>query len=236
MDKPRGGRGRTAPYETKQMRVPVGLETQIQDLISRYRGWISKAGTSTVGANNPPLLLDKSLDISSIEPVDKLKGEIARLNKLVDSLREEMQALTSERDSLDKEVNQLHAKDGDQNLEIAELKEQLKAVDKLNGVSSSGNKPVDSFNRLVIISENKPVDNLNDSKLVSMTQRQLAKHLNTSHTSVSRHQKKEDFIIWSRNLDPDQVGWRYDSTSKLFYPQQGLGKVDDLLSEGEGSG
>lgn len=62
MNKPKGGRGKSAPYETKQMRVPVGLEPQIQELIARYREWISQSGSSVVGTNNPPRLLDKPVD------------------------------------------------------------------------------------------------------------------------------------------------------------------------------
>lgn len=100
MDKPKGGRGHTAPYETKQMRVPVRLEPQIHELIDRFRNWIANSCPSGIG-NEPPKLLDK--------PVDNLKDE---------------------RNSLEQEVNQLHSINGELNLEIAELKEKLKAVDK----------------------------------------------------------------------------------------------------------
>lgn len=75
-NKPKGGRGHAAPYETKQMRVPVGLEPQIQELIARYREWISSSGSSIVGCDNPPRLLDKLVDsfsetsVSNTKPVD----------------------------------------------------------------------------------------------------------------------------------------------------------------------
>ncbi|MCY7284267.1 MAG: hypothetical protein LH679_12710 [Cyanobacteria bacterium CAN_BIN43] len=65
------------------------------------------------------------------------------------------------------------------------------------------------------------LDNLNDSKLEPLSQRQLAKRLSTSHTTVGRHQEKQDFINWSQELDPDQVGWRFDPKSpksKQFHP------------------
>lgn len=51
---PKGGRGNTAPYETKQIRVPVPLESQIKELIGRYRQWLS----GEVFADSPPRLLD----------------------------------------------------------------------------------------------------------------------------------------------------------------------------------
>jgi len=37
MNKPKGGRGQKAPYETKLMRVPVPLEDQINKLAEMYR-------------------------------------------------------------------------------------------------------------------------------------------------------------------------------------------------------
>lgn len=73
MDKPKGGRGKEAPYETKQMRVPVGLEAQVQELISRFRGWIFQSGFhSGIGTSNPPWLLDK--------PVDNFEDALAPLD------------------------------------------------------------------------------------------------------------------------------------------------------------
>jgi len=35
--KPLGGRGKKAPYETMQMRVPIPLKLKLQDVISEYR-------------------------------------------------------------------------------------------------------------------------------------------------------------------------------------------------------
>lgn len=37
MIKPIGGRGKKAPYETVQMRVPAPIKTQIEGLIQQYR-------------------------------------------------------------------------------------------------------------------------------------------------------------------------------------------------------
>lgn len=108
MDKPKGGRGRTAPYETKQMRVPVGLEDQIQELIDRYRRWIPEPQSVVVSTNNPPRLLDKAVDnfsdagrggteeLSHPKLVDKYEAEIEELNLLVDSFRDEVDQMRSQ--------------------------------------------------------------------------------------------------------------------------------------------
>jgi len=37
MDKPKGGRGKKAPYETTCIRVPVSLKPKIQKMIEDYR-------------------------------------------------------------------------------------------------------------------------------------------------------------------------------------------------------
>jgi hypothetical protein len=51
--KPKGGRGKRAPYQTKQMRVPVPVELQVMQLCDRYREFIESGGNP---ASPPPML------------------------------------------------------------------------------------------------------------------------------------------------------------------------------------
>lgn len=37
MDKPKGGRGKKAPYETTHLRVPVPIKDRVEELIDVYR-------------------------------------------------------------------------------------------------------------------------------------------------------------------------------------------------------
>ena len=54
-----------------------------------------------------------------------------------------------------------------------------------------------------------------------MGQRELAKRLGLrSHSQLSYRRLKLDFLEWSRERDPDGIGWRFDPESKLFYPQK----------------
>lgn len=55
-DKPKGGRGLKAPYETKQMRVPEPLVAQVEMLCDRYREFLAVGGDPT----DPPLYLEKT--------------------------------------------------------------------------------------------------------------------------------------------------------------------------------
>lgn len=98
MDKPKGGRGVSAPYETKQMRVPEPLEPQIQELVSRYRDWISKSGReSGIGTGNPPCLLDKPVDnFSEVAQLDALREENTRLRSQLVETKEKLETAQAE--------------------------------------------------------------------------------------------------------------------------------------------
>ncbi|MCT7976065.1 hypothetical protein [Laspinema olomoucense] len=51
--KPKGGRGKIAPYKTKLMRVPVPVELQVMQLCNRYREFIEVGGNPAIA---PPML------------------------------------------------------------------------------------------------------------------------------------------------------------------------------------
>lgn len=77
MSKPKGGRGITAPYETKLMRVPVPLAAQVSELIERYQNAI-ESGSDPL---SPPVLLDA-------KPVNKLSGESEKLHDDLEAARD----------------------------------------------------------------------------------------------------------------------------------------------------
>jgi hypothetical protein len=55
--KPKGGRGKIAPYQTKLMRVPVPVELQVMQLCDRYREFIEGGGNP----QEPPPMLESRL-------------------------------------------------------------------------------------------------------------------------------------------------------------------------------
>ena len=214
MDKPKGGRGHTVPYETKQMRIPEAMEPQIQELIARYRSWITESGRQVIGFNNPPRLLDKNVDKfqeSGHKRVDNFNlEEIGRLNKLVDNLKEGLEeersqskhyhilweGLAAQKAEWERELRKegeierenaaLHARVGDLDLALTNCKEELEHL-------RSGLRP--------------------------MRLRELAERLGQkSHSQVSKIKSSTGFSDWSKDKDPEGVAWRYDAESKLFYP------------------
>ena len=69
MTKPKGGRGKKAPYSTKLMRVPLPMKNQVKELVERYQTYLSSGGD----ALNPSMLLGDSESINKYAD-SKLKG------------------------------------------------------------------------------------------------------------------------------------------------------------------
>ena len=64
MTKPKGGRGKKAPYSTKLMRVPVPMKAQVKQLVDRYQNYLESGGD----ALNPPMLLGDSESVNGSQP------------------------------------------------------------------------------------------------------------------------------------------------------------------------
>ena len=91
--KPKGGRGKKAPYTAKLMRVPVPIANQVNRLIERYLGYLSSGGQ----AAEPPLLL------GSVKLINSLNKSVNTLIKGVNNLS-------------DKDVNELNSKQTDKEI------------------------------------------------------------------------------------------------------------------------
>ncbi len=104
MTKPKGGRGKKAPYSTKLMRVPVPIANQVYRLIERYLGYLSSGGQ----AAEPPLLLggvklvnnlrDKGVNELSVTHTQQAEKNVNSLenkpvNDLADLNRERIEKL-----------------------------------------------------------------------------------------------------------------------------------------------
>jgi hypothetical protein len=50
----KGGRGKTAPYDSKLVRIPTPIENQVSQLANQYRQWVESGGN----AYDPPQFLD----------------------------------------------------------------------------------------------------------------------------------------------------------------------------------
>lgn len=159
MAKPVGGRGKTAPYKTMQMRVPVPVKPLLEDIVERFRnGETVSLNLNTSLANTASIKLntalkddvqdfndDEDLDPDIDDDYEETDEELIRTqSRELKALKEELKGsridvklseckladVQEERSQLDKELNELHAINGDLNLEIANLKEKLAEVER----------------------------------------------------------------------------------------------------------
>jgi hypothetical protein len=85
MSKPKGGRGKNAPYKTKHIRVPEPIAPQVDTLIEIYQSYIE----SGKDASNPPDFLASYKPVNNfsetdIKAVNKFAEIIAVLTEALD--------------------------------------------------------------------------------------------------------------------------------------------------------
>lgn len=59
--------------------------------------------------------------------------------------------------------------------------------------------------------------------------KKLAERLGVSYSTVNRRKLQEDFGAWSRNLDPDSIGWVY--SKGRFLPVYQLSSINSAKGE-----
>jgi prefoldin subunit 5 len=151
MAKPVGGRGKTAPYKTMQMRVPVPVKPLLENIVERFRSGetlslnLNTSLEDTVSIKSNTSLEDDVQDFDDdddddfynddSEPTNAevIKTQVKNLQSLkadVRLLERELAEVKEARSQLDQELNELHARNGDLNLEITNLQEKLAEVER----------------------------------------------------------------------------------------------------------
>jgi hypothetical protein len=69
MPKPKGGRGKAAPYTTRQVRVPEPVIPQVDRLIEKYQDYLEHEED----VNNPPSFLIENKPVDKFIPDEKLQ-------------------------------------------------------------------------------------------------------------------------------------------------------------------
>lgn len=78
---PKGGRGKKAPYETQQMRVPIPIKDQVNSLIAKFRGEVLNDNNLLETVNNSHLSLELEGLQSEIQNL-KTALEVSEAEKL----------------------------------------------------------------------------------------------------------------------------------------------------------
>jgi hypothetical protein len=88
MVKPVGGRGHTAPYKTRVVRIPVDLQERVEEMVEKFRDDL-EMGINSVDSDN-----DKISKLSRIIDKYKLASKPSRdwtkCNQLIDELEAEI--------------------------------------------------------------------------------------------------------------------------------------------------
>jgi hypothetical protein len=89
MNKPVGGRGHKASYQTTVVRIPIDLKPQIDELVERFR-------EGSIEINNDSKVETKTPDLKAIIERYKLNSKSSRdwvqFNKLIGELEKELEA------------------------------------------------------------------------------------------------------------------------------------------------
>ena len=118
---PKGGRGKKAPYETTQMRVPVPIKDQVSSLIAKFRGEIFNDLKTDEN-------LFESVDNTQLSlELENLKSEIQNLKTTLKIIEAEKQNLKTTLEETNQQVGNLSTALDDARSEIQNLSTSLEA-------------------------------------------------------------------------------------------------------------
>lgn len=129
---PKGGRGKKAPYETQQMRVPIPIKDQVNSLIAKFRGEI-------LDDHKTDENLFESVDNTQILlELENLKSEIQNLKTALEIGETEKQNLKTALEETNQQVENLstaliNAKSEIQNLSTSLEEEKQKLINLNTG-------------------------------------------------------------------------------------------------------
>ena len=88
MVKPVGGRGRTAPYKTMVVRIPVDLQERVEEIVEKFRDDLEMGAISVDPDNDKISKLSRIIDKYKL--VSKPSRDWTKCNQLIDELEAEI--------------------------------------------------------------------------------------------------------------------------------------------------
>ena len=135
MTVPKGGRGKKAPYETTQMRVPVPIKDQVSSLIAKFRGGIFNDLKTDEN-------LFESVDNTQLSlELENLKSEIQNLKTTLEISEAEKQNLKTTLKETNQQIGNLSTALDDARSEIQNLSTSLEA-EKQKSTNLNTGKPI----------------------------------------------------------------------------------------------
>ena len=135
MTVPKGGRGKKAPYETQQMRVPTPIKDQVSSLISKFRGEI--LGDPQTDEN-----LFESVDNTQLSlELESLQSEIQNLKTALELSEAEKLNLSTALQEASQQIENLSAALVNAQSEIQNLSASLEE-EKQKSINLNTGKPI----------------------------------------------------------------------------------------------
>lgn len=115
MTVPKGGRGKKAPYETQQMRVPTPIKKQVSSLIAKFRG---------------DILGDPQIDENLFESVDdtKISAELESLQLEIQNLKTALETSETEKLNLKTALQETNQQVENLSTTLEEMKQQIEKL------------------------------------------------------------------------------------------------------------
>jgi|GEM_PF-3581420 len=138
---PKGGRGKKAPYETQQMRVPTPIKDQVNILIAKFRGDV---------LDNPKMnndLFDLTENSKTSVELESLQTEMENLKTALEVSEKENQNLKTALEETNQQVDNLSSALVNARSEIQNLSTSLEKTDQ-----QPKNKQVEKLNTGIITS------------------------------------------------------------------------------------
>ena len=201
--------------ETKLIRVPVAIESQLMAIATKL-----DQGESIE-------LETKSIEIESVTE-SKLDSVTDSVKAIVSKYRQESDkkslTKTTRWDAARKLLTELEATLYTETVIETVTETKLKEKELVTDSKVSNNESVTNLegSNNDLVTDSKVFQTelipsiLQVSKLEPLSQNKLAKRLKIDHKTVGR--KKQNLAEWSGVLDPDGVSWEYREDTKLCYP------------------
>ena len=174
---PKGGRGKKAPYETQQMRVPIPIKDQVTGLIAKFRGEI---------------LGDPQTDENLVEPVD-----ITKLSPKLESLQLETQNLKTALEASETEKQNLKTALEETNQQANNLSTALDdARIKIQNLSTSLEE---EKQKLINLNTGKPIIDLEINS--EAVEGEIIKHYNLERRVLRNPREKGETKVSFQNSD-----------------------------------
>ena len=181
--------------------------------------WASAAQHNQELLDQRKVVVRSQVDISAVEPeLAELQLQLASTQEALADCQSLNGQIAKERDELGQQLDQLRPILENAQLALVKFGEQRQELDRQ---LADREQEVEQLRSQLTEGQPATPTVVNHQALVKfsefITERELAKRLGVSKTTLNNHKTRADFPEWSQARDPEGVAWCYDARlQKLF--------------------